>query len=207
MRASHEAARPVASITWRRGLRSEFLWSTSDTCHCVLWERLPNLKFEDGTPWIEMFAWAAGGAENPERSVQRLLHRGWSETNPAYGWLATLKVSSGSGPINAFTTDLAGMVSGPEIEWLFRAAVRTRRHSVQHFPASARNAALGANKPRNIGPYPFGRRPTGSPKNLEPRDIAEGVDARPKINVIDAQVLALLRERRRIKKPVHEERT
>ena len=147
-------------------------------------------------------AWAASGKENPEHSVQRLLHRGWSETNPAYGWLATLKASSCCGPINAFTTDLAGIVAESQIEWLFRAEVRTRRHSAQRFPVSVRNAALGANKPRNIGPYSFGQRPTVYPKNLEPRDIAEAfsVDARPKNNVIDAQVLALRRSEKASRK-------
>jgi hypothetical protein len=154
-------------------------------------------------------AWAASGKENPEHSVQRLLHRGWSETNPAYGWLATLKASSCCGPINAFTTDLAGIVAESQIEWLFRAAVRTRRHSAQRFPVSVRNAALGANKPRNIGPYPFGQRPPAFCKDVEPRDIAEAfsVHLGPTNNVIDAQVLAQLQERRRLKKTVNEERT
>jgi hypothetical protein len=53
-RAPNDAARTVASITWRRGLHSEFLWSSSDTGHCVLWERLPRLELEDGRPWVEV---------------------------------------------------------------------------------------------------------------------------------------------------------
>ena len=201
-RAPNDAARTVASITWRRGLHSEFLWSSSDTGHCVLWEQLPMLAYDNGTPWVELFAWAAGGADNPERSAQRLLHRGWSETNPAYGWLATIKPSSSSSPTRAFTLDLDGTLSERQIDWLFRAAVHTRRCSPQHFSASARTAALAADKPRNIGPYSFGQRPTVSPKNLEPRDIAEAfsVDARPKNNVIDAQVLALRRSEKASRK-------
>ena len=52
-----ETALAVCSLTWRRGLRSEFLWSGGNAGPCILWERLPDLTHHDGALWSELFAW------------------------------------------------------------------------------------------------------------------------------------------------------
>ena len=81
----------VASITWRRGLRSELLLATHESDVLVLWERLPDLHLPDGQAWVEAFAWVHDRITDPERSAQRLIQRGWAETNPAYNRLAAPK--------------------------------------------------------------------------------------------------------------------
>ncbi len=86
-----ETALAVCSLTWRRGLRSEFLWSGGNTGPCVLWERLPDLTHHDGVLWCEVFAWTPARTADPGRSALRLLQRGRAKENLAHDWLAAPK--------------------------------------------------------------------------------------------------------------------
>jgi len=199
-----DSAQNVASITWRRGLRSEFFWSADqESDYCFLWERLPALAFpfDEDFQWIELFAWASEGADSPKNSVPRLLERGWSETNPVYGWLATPQSSSWFDPNNAFTVDTDGLVPEQQIKWLFRAAVRTRRNSRQTFTVSTPPGEFLPLKPVNIGPYRFDARSSVSPKKQPCWDDSEGfaLDARPKNSVVEAHELVLRRAKRQQK--------
>jgi hypothetical protein len=139
----------VASITWRRGLRSEFLWTACEDDICVLWEHLPGLEHA-GESWTEVFAWAQGGDCDPKRSAQRLLQDGWSVANPAYDWLGSLTAAASNRLSQAFSVTSEGLLSRSQFQWLFHAAVRVR---VQGEKRSQRPKAT--DKPLNIGPYHF----------------------------------------------------
>jgi hypothetical protein len=146
-------ALPVASIKWRRGLRSEFLWTAGEADLCVLWERLPDLKHSDGEPWAEVFAWASGGVADPGRSVQRLLLHGWAAANPAYDWLDSLQFRKSSRLRKAFTVTAGGLLSEQQLEWLFAAAARARSKATAQRRTSAKGKVPLVDKPLNIGPY------------------------------------------------------
>lgn len=118
----------VASITWRSGGRSDYLWTGSAADDlCVLWERTPELLLEDGEPWTEVFAWAHGSLIDPSLSAQRLLQRGWAKSNPAYEWLSSPSFASSHSLHRAISATSAGILSAQQIGWLFRAATRSRR--------------------------------------------------------------------------------
>lgn len=148
-------ALPVASITWRRGLRAELLW-TADGDLQVLWERLPDLLLPTGEPWVEVFSWIRGPESDAERSAQRLLRLGWSEMNPAYGWLGACRAINVP-PFRAFSVTAEGLLKAAQLDWLFLSAARVRRED-------AKREAAGKRRISNIGPYSFGARPQRPPQ-------------------------------------------
>lgn len=156
-RAPLEDALTVASMTWRRGLRSEFLWAKYDPDLHVLWERLPNLLLPSGEPWVEVFAWMRGQVVDPDRSAQRLIQLGWTEMNPAYGWLARRKWT-GTGLFKAFSVTSPGLLAAGELEWLFRLAARVRHKNTKRQTTDADSRQPVPSGPENIGPYPFWER-------------------------------------------------
>jgi len=182
------ATRHVATITWRRGLRSEFFWSRTQKRHSVLWEQIPSLEHADRSPWLEVFAWTTRRESDPERSAIGLLRQGWSQLNPAYGWLG--QVQKYSVAANAFSTNRQGLMSARQLEWIFLTAVSKRRQSPTHDDGSLRPT-----KPRRVT-----RR--SSNKNREPADIAEAFE-KPTDNVISSRLLASYRARRNQEKPPH----
>ena len=175
----------VASITWRRGLRSEFLWAACEAGVCVLRERLPDLVHA-GEPWAEVFAWARGGGRDPERSAQQLLQQGWAVANPAYDWLGSSHCGPSLGLPKAFSVTSEGLLSGHQLEWLFRAAARVRAQAEKRLPRPK-----ASDKPQNIGPYSFGKGiSNAAPKKLEAPHAPSVAGAVPvKTAVGDAQLL------------------
>ncbi len=190
-----ETALAVCSLTWRRGLRSEFLWSGGKVGPCVLWERLPDLIHHDGAPWCEVFAWTNAGAVDPGRSALRLFQNGWAADNPAYSWLAAPRPLSRWGTQKAFSVASTGIVSEQQLEWVFLCAVRLRSFAARRATIIARTKRSGAGATRNIGPYPFAAR-SSNRKATEPRDICEAFIPPPD-RVISAEDFASRRERKR----------
>jgi hypothetical protein len=190
-----ETALTVCSLAWRRGLRSEFLWSGGNACPCVLWERLPDLTHHDGAPWYEVFAWTNVGSMGPSRSALRLLQRGWASENFAYNWLAAPLRLSQLCSQKAFSVTSAGIVSEQQIEWVFLAAARARSLEARRGAMVAMTKRSRAGTTRNIGSYPFAAR-SSNRKAAERKDICEGFIAPPD-RVISAEDFASRRERRR----------
>jgi hypothetical protein len=153
--APAEAALAVCTLTWRRGLRSEFLWSGGKAGPCVLWERLPDLTHHDGALWSEVFAWTHAGTADPGRSALRLFQSGWAKENLAYDWLAAPKRLSQLGAQKAFSITSAGIVSEQQVEWIFLSAARARNIAARHAATVAKTKRSTAGNTRNIGPYPF----------------------------------------------------
>lgn len=191
-----EKALAVCSLTWRRGLRSEFLWSGGNAGPCILWERLPDLTHHDGALWSELFAWTPAPTADPGRSALRLLQRGWAKENLAYSWLAAPKRLTRLGSQKTFAVTSAGIVSEEQIEWVFLAAARARSlEARRHAAMVAKTKRSTAGAARNIGPYPFAARSSGR-KAAEPRDICEAFIPPPD-RVISAEDFASRRERKR----------
>lgn len=169
-RTPPEYALSVASITWRRGLRSDLLWAMCDPGVHVLWERLPDQTLPGGEPWTEVFAWACGDGDDPRRRAQRLIQLGWAEMNPAYGWLARCR---SSGPLSAFSVTSPGLLAADEIEWLFRLAARARYENAKRRTAVSVTKRPAPSGSQNIGPYPFGVRPRHPGRPHVPSDSPE----------------------------------
>jgi hypothetical protein len=193
-----DTALAVCSLTWRRGLRSELLWSGGKTGPCVLWEQLPDLRHPDGAPWTEVFAWTPAGTDNAGRSALRLLERGWSDENRAYDWLAAPKRISRLGEQRAFAVTSVGIVSEQQIEWVFLAAARARSLWARHAATVANTEWSTADSTQNIGPYPFNPWSTNR-KAAEARDTHGAIIPRgvPADRVTPAEVFAFRREQRR----------
>lgn len=190
-----KTALAVCSLTWRRGLRSEFLWSGGKTSPCVLWERLPDLIHHDGAPWYEVFARSNAGAVDPGRSALRLFQTGWAADNPAYSWLAAPRPLSRWGVQKAFSVTFAGMVSEQQIEWVFLAAAQVRSIGARHAAIVAKTKRPTAGTTRNIGPYPFAAGSINR-KAWPPMDMREAFEPPPD-RVISAEDLASRRDRKR----------
>lgn len=166
-RAPPKDAIAVASITWRRGLRSEFLWAPEGDLS-VLWERLPDLLLPGNEPWAEIFALARGAAADPNRAAQRLVQLGWADTNPAYGWLTTSRPAV-TAPFKPFSVGSSGLLSAAQLEWLFRSAARARHEDAKLGPIEADSKRSAPSRTRNIGPYPF---PSHRTKHEDPKPQA-----------------------------------
>jgi hypothetical protein len=155
----------VASVAWRNGGRSEYVWTRHVSANmCVLWERIPELLLDDGRPWTEVFAWASGGFSDPAVSARRLLREGWSHTNPAYEWLAAPRMTRYFGLTEHFTAAPDGLLSGRELQSLFFAAisVRTRETKQPRWTAAPKRPAQL--QTTNIGSYAFGDKPANTRK-------------------------------------------
>jgi hypothetical protein len=193
-------ALPVASVTWRGGGRSNYLWtaSTHDDV-CVLWERLPALLLADGEPWAEVFSWERGGAADPARSAKRLLRCGWAESNPAYDWLAAPRMSTFFGLSKFFSVDFGWLVSERELGSMFLAAVQARDQTAGRPSPNLPSKLSVIEKPLNIGPYNFGAR-LSTPKEPAPQasDPASVAGTAPTNDRVDAGVLVLNRTKRPI---------
>ncbi len=194
----NKAALVVVSLTWRRGLRSEFLWSGGEAGPCLLWERLLDLTHHNGVSWTEVFAWTHTGTADPARSALRLFQRGWAKENLAYDWLAAPKRLSQLGVQSAFSVTAAGIVSKQQIEWLFLTAARSRAMTARHAAMVTRAKRPTAGNTRNIGPYPFDAW-SSNRKAAEPRDIRDAIipPPVPADRVMPAEVFAFRRERKR----------
>lgn len=151
----------VATIVWRNGGHSQFLWTWSaDDQVAVLWERLPELLQDDGQAWTEVFAWARGGAADPAQSVRHLLYSGWSVTNPAYEWLGTPRIAELVGVSQFFaTTTYSAMVSPGLLRSLFHGAINTRMGMASQPPYS--------DNAEPVEPYAYRGNPV-NPRKLEP---------------------------------------
>ncbi len=171
--APFQGALPVCSLTWRRGLRSEFLWTGGRSGPCVLWERLPDLMHQDGTSWSEVFAWTPAGTMDPAGSVLRLLECGWAKGNRAYDWLSKptrLSLLGGK----AFSVTSTGIVSEEQIQWLFLASARVRGLPARSASMMANAKRLRPGIPRHIAAQAF-HPLSGHRTASEPADILDRV--------------------------------
>ena len=198
-------AQLVASITWRSGGRSEYLWTGSAADNlCVLWERTPDLLLEDGEPWTEVFAWAHGGIEDPSLSARRLLHQGWAESNPAYEWLAAPRMSAFLGLTKFFFVNRDAMLSAQLLQSFFCAAVRVRTRTTASLSANKPSKPPGTRKTLNVGPYPFGTK-LADARHPMPTALRAGSipAAEPTKLVAEARILPFRRSRQRITERSH----